>query len=955
MQRPSSLARLPAFLLLMAPLTAQGTVLADLNQTPTGSTVGSSAREFTQSGGSVWFAAHTRPFGLELWRYAGSTPVLEADVWPGPDASNPRSLTPFQNGVVFFANTATGSTLFRVAGPGQAPVRLLPAGVTPQQMLDVGADIYFTATDAAHGIELWVSQGNAGDARLVADILPGPGTSAITRMTRLGSRVVFFANDGPHGYEWWASDGTTAGTVMLGDLNPGSGHGATLVTPLVMGGLAYLSGDDGVHGYEMWSTDGTPGSLQLVVDIFPGATGSNPHDFTPIGGGRFLFGALGSLAIGDELWISDGTAAGTQMVADIYTGSIGSAPSQMTPVPGGVYFIAATASGIDLAFSDGTAAGTLVIDTVPSTYSGFTSLTALGQRVMFMTSRFPSDFIKQLIISDGTAAGTFALSTNALGSGIAVTGGGQAVFAANSTAEGIEPWITDGTVAATHLLADIETRGANESSTPYFVDSFGGRAIFLADDGTARRIYSSDGTAAGTSVLPMTAYRRLGELPLGLLLSDNTSVAFTDGTVARTATVLPQSALIQPGENVSPAALLDADHIVFSTSTGLWSSDGTAAGTVQFAPFTGGDFVAGGPGLVYFARPDASSTRRNTIWTTDGTALGTKPFFTQSPPTFFEVDIIGVIGGRLIYGASTNGQIFASDGTTAGTVALHTAQRSPFTVSPPARVGSRLVFSLPSETLATDGTPGGTEILLPTFSTGIRVLAFGDIGILAGSSSTRSGLWRTDGTAAGTLPIGPALSGVGAPSGTSLTQATESRALLVYNAGVVTTDGTGAGTLALTPTELASVPTGVATNGILFYTGNNAYEGREPYVTSFGAAAHRQGVGCADGAPPHLTANEPTIGQTLQLQLDSTAPLSAAMLGLPSPSPVRLPGPGCALWVDVASPFVVLALAGGSLSLPIPSGAGLENARLMVQAVAGPSSLPLGVDWSNALRLVLRS
>src|SRR4051812_7330089 len=63
---------------------------------------------------------------------------------------------------------------------------------------------------------------------------------------------------------------------------------------------------------------------QLISDIGPASVGSDPQDFTDVGGVTFF--SATTPAAGRELWRTDGTAAGTKLVADIRFGVEGSSP-----------------------------------------------------------------------------------------------------------------------------------------------------------------------------------------------------------------------------------------------------------------------------------------------------------------------------------------------------------------------------------------------------------------------------------------------------------------------------------------------------------------------------------------------------------------------------------------------------------------------------------------------------
>ena len=107
-----------------------------------------------------------------------------------------------------------------------------------------------------HGRELWVSDGTDAGTTLVADILPGPGSSLPLALHAVGSRIVFSAYDGSgagaHGRELWKSNGTAAGTVLLQDLNPGPDSSSPL-SFTESGGNLYFVANDGTTGFELWA------------------------------------------------------------------------------------------------------------------------------------------------------------------------------------------------------------------------------------------------------------------------------------------------------------------------------------------------------------------------------------------------------------------------------------------------------------------------------------------------------------------------------------------------------------------------------------------------------------------------------------------------------------------------------------------------------------------------------
>jgi ELWxxDGT repeat protein len=157
----------------------------------------------------------------------------------------------------------------------------------------------------------------------------------------------------------------------------------------------------------------------------------------------------------------------------------------------------------------------------------------------------------------------------------------------------------------------------------------------------------------------------------------------------------------------------------------LWSTDGTAAGTVQLssslcpASCYEIDVLAVWHGLAFLRA--GSQGQSPELWRTDGTAAGTFPLRGPSGETLAPVEALGDPGsGAVFFNAYTpSDQLWRSDGTQAGTRPVRAADGSSF---------------------------GYTRSF--TFWKG-RLYFISDHTPASGGSST--GLWSTDGTPAGTL------------------------------------------------------------------------------------------------------------------------------------------------------------------------------------------------------------
>jgi len=116
--------------------------------------------------------------------------------------------------------------------------------------------LFFTAFDAAHGQEVWVSDGTADGTVVVRDIAPGPASSrtnflSAPLMINAGRAVLFSASDGFTGLELWKTDGSEQRTVLVADIAPGP-ISSSPDRFLVTGTLVFFTADDGSVGRELW-------------------------------------------------------------------------------------------------------------------------------------------------------------------------------------------------------------------------------------------------------------------------------------------------------------------------------------------------------------------------------------------------------------------------------------------------------------------------------------------------------------------------------------------------------------------------------------------------------------------------------------------------------------------------------------------------------------------------------
>jgi ELWxxDGT repeat protein len=185
-----------------------------------------------------------------------------------------------------------------------------PAGDSPYRArITIDGLLYFVATDAAHGTELWKTDGTPAGTVLLKDINPGTGSSSPNSLTNFNGTLYFTANDGTTGQELWKSDGSADGTVLVEGIRAGlnsafRSFGNSLA---VVGSSLFLTANDGAIGYELWKSDGSAAGTILVKDVNPAAASGDPFFMTNVDGTLFFVATEGTT--GSELWRSDGTAA----------------------------------------------------------------------------------------------------------------------------------------------------------------------------------------------------------------------------------------------------------------------------------------------------------------------------------------------------------------------------------------------------------------------------------------------------------------------------------------------------------------------------------------------------------------------------------------------------------------------------------------------------------------------
>jgi ELWxxDGT repeat protein len=669
-------------------------------------------------------------FGCELVRTpVGGTGVERVrDINPGNSGSNPHTFVN-ANGTVFFV--ANSNQLWKTdgteAGTQQVQGFVQIRTGDGERPVVLGDEVIFKAESwSGFGRELWVTDGTTTTQ---FQICSGACDGDPYDLTVAAGRVFFRAWDGSDAELYKYEPGTSGpGTVsQIGDIHPSGSSSPRDIAPLG-GGVIFQANSDTEVG--LYTSDGFGNTKVAGSSVFfYGLT-----EMVSTGSHAFFDAFDGNFISGREIWISNGLSAGTGIIADINPGTGSSDPQDLTVVGNSVFFSANDGNGRDL-FISPAGAGAFPLEVVPGPggpgdLRGFTNLDAGN---LFFIADNGSGTGSEPWISDGTIAGTHLLGDLDPGTDSGINDpifatSGLAFFPSDALDGGDELW-RYGIASGFAKLTDLSTK--TSGGAPNGFTSFGGFAYFCADDGiNDKELWRTDGTTAGTFIL------------------DNVNASGFGCGLGNEGIVVAGGAIYYPGNN--------------GTSWGLYKSNGAPGGSVLVKTFVDApQQLTEHGGALYFTADDGTGAGRE-LWRSDGTTVGTvlvKDLYPGSLPA--NVEDLTSAGGYLYFGGrdSTTGdfELWQSNGTTAGTNVLKEIRPGDGGSFPRdfAQLGSTVLFTASAGTgraiWKTDGTAAGT-VEVKDFDADSRFFAFGAWAYFECDDNTGSGreLCRTDGTTGNT-------------------------------------------------------------------------------------------------------------------------------------------------------------------------------------------------------------
>ena len=341
-------------------------------------------------------------------------------------------------------------------------------------------------------------------------------------------------------------------------------------------------------------------------------------------------------------------------------------------------------------------------------------------------------------------------------------------FFGNGTYSGRELWKSDGTFAGTKLVKDLAP-GSGSPSICYLAN-FKGTLHLLTSAGDHYGLWKSDGTEAGTVEVAQLgqSFPAMPPLVMGEKMyfscsgTVNGELWVTDGTAAGTTVVKS----FGPGTGMPyspPSHLTDVGGVLyFSTNVAdaadtLWKSDGTGQGTVSIYTNADVNEIADLNGTALFGAADTPGSFRALI-ATDGTDNGTTiQTFDFGPANLVASNGLLFFTAQLNFG---NSQVWASNGTSASKIGGGGYRAWGLTNLNTKLLYIALYTDVSVERTGLFATTGSGATLLATINPTL-FYSYSDCSVVVGTTMFFTaensiggvGLWKSDGTGAGTAMV----------------------------------------------------------------------------------------------------------------------------------------------------------------------------------------------------------
>lgn len=693
-------------------------------------------RKFADADGSFYFyTGASTASAAQLWRSDGTsqgTRAIKVVPWPLEIAFSWLEWSAFANGTIYFLGVDPNAGLQLWKSDGTAEGTVAVKTIFPEQrgypdiLIGAGEKVFFSVPSSGCSAwvcssldrVLWVSDGTDSGTQPIKEFRGGSnGSGFVFQGLELNGELLFNARDAENGSKLWKTDGTVAGTVALGP---------DVYAPVIFRNALYSAFEQRYPGVDA-SGEPTP---------FIGPT-SETHELKVVGDKLFLSDRDGTL------WVSDGTPNGGHRLMNAADAG-GEEIETITDAAGTALFsVTDSRTGFSqLWSSDGTVAGTVRLSVGgPAGSSHPSRLVGSTERLAFKA--FDESGNRRLWLSDGTGPGTIALPGTRTGATpiyetpLAELGGRTLFWVREFDEYGSTLWSTDGS-KGTSVPLGVEFDSRLFNIEPSVVNAVFKNALVFRGQipatgdlrPSARGLWRSDGTPAGTSLIMEFSEDGLSE----------------------------------------PRDFVTAGDVLFFLNGGdeLWITDGTTVGTKlvsRFAESPAGDplsltgAVTVGRILYFKGRTDRGGFA---LWRSDGTPEGTDQVYDFNPDGYAYINDMMVVDERIYLSVFDDAatRLWQSDGTPNGTTVTELSRPNSLV----AALNGALLLSQPDSNgrgsalialATTDGTLTRTQSLRSFRSIWpAQTIAVGSVVYFTADDGIHGiELWRTDGTAEGTVMV----------------------------------------------------------------------------------------------------------------------------------------------------------------------------------------------------------
>ncbi len=418
---------------------------------------------------------------------------------------------------------------------------------SPSNLTNLNGKLFFTATNSANDTELWAMDATAAVPTSPLKDINVNGSSFPFQFAATADKVFFMANDGIRGIELWGTDGTSNGTILVKDLTPTANNPSQISQMTAVGTDLYFVFDNYPNGYDLYKATSNDAVLMK------GGFFSSPSSLVNLSGTLYFSGL--SVGVGIELWKSNGTASGTVLSVDP-TPSGQTDPGNLTNLNGTLIFTGIQSQGRSLIKSKGSSfeivyptSGTRSVGSQAKSYA------IVDGNLVFLADNAQTAVSNPRYAASGTTR-LFGADLSVVNRSNPVKLGSKAYFSATDASHGSELWVTDGTVAGTMMVKDLNP-GFSSSYINEMRES-GGLLYFMAStpDAIGWQMWRSDGTSQGTLRL--------------------TNVAYPSGIIGQSI-VGERLATVASGNSFKTFFAFTGN--VSANGVPLWVTDGTFAGT----------------------------------------------------------------------------------------------------------------------------------------------------------------------------------------------------------------------------------------------------------------------------------------------------------------------------------------------------------------------------------------